>query len=328
MASKLRLPQEDGSLQPYSAGAPSPYPLTAPTPRSRIAYAAAHVVLDTQATALDQIDWEATLAYRHHLWSLGLAVAEAMDTSQRGMGLSWPQAQQLIQRSISEARAHAGARVACGAGTDQLAPSATVTLEQVKQAYEEQCSFVEAAGGQIILMASRALAACARTPEDYMDVYDHILSQVAQPVIIHWLGAMFDPALAGYWGTHNIDAAMESCLAILERHAKKIDGIKISLLDAEREVAMRRLLPEGVKMYTGDDFNYADLMLGDSRGIATRCWVSLMPSRPPRQPPCNNSMQATSRNTTPSSRLPFRSRAISFKLQPITIRLGSSSWLT
>lgn len=268
MGRKLLLPQENGSLQAYSAGGASPYPPTAPVPRSRVAYAAAHVVLDAKAATPDQIDWKATLAYRHHLWSLGLAVAEAMDTSQRGMGLSWPQAQQLIQRSISEARTHSGARVACGAGTDHLAPSATVTLEQVKQAYEEQCSFVEAAGGRIILMASRALAACARSPEDYMQVYDHILSRVAQPVIIHWLGDMFDPALSGYWGSSDLDAAMESCLAILERHAPKIDGIKISLLDANREVSMRRLLPEGVKMYTGDDFNYADLMLGDSQGYS------------------------------------------------------------
>ncbi|GHO83873.1 dihydrodipicolinate synthase family protein [Dictyobacter formicarum] len=268
MVRKLLLPQENGTLQAYSAGDTSPYPQTAPVPRSRVAYAAAHVVLDTKIATPDQIDWESTLAYRHHLWSLGLAVAEAMDTSQRGMGLSWPQAQQLIQRSISEARTHTGARVACGAGTDHLAPSPTVTLEQVKQAYEEQCSFVEAAGGRIILMASRALAACARAPEDYMQVYDHILSQVAQPVIIHWLGDMFDPALAGYWGSSDLDAAMESCLAILERHAPKIDGIKISLLDANREVSMRRLLPEGVKMYTGDDFNYADLMLGDAQGYS------------------------------------------------------------
>ncbi|GLV55230.1 hypothetical protein KDH_20770 [Dictyobacter sp. S3.2.2.5] len=266
MARKLLFPAEDGTLLTYSAGEASPFPKTAPVPRSRVAYAAAHVVLDAQASEPEQIDWEATLAYRHHLWSLGLAVAEAMDTSQRGMGLSWAQAQQLIQRSIGEARAQPGARVACGAGTDQLAPSSSVTLEQVRQAYEEQCGFVESAGGRIILMASRALAACARTPEDYMQAYDHILSQVAQPVIIHWLGDMFDPALAGYWGSSDVDAAMESCLAIIQSHATKVDGIKISLLDAEREISMRRLLPEGVKMYTGDDFNYADLMLGDEQG--------------------------------------------------------------
>ncbi|WP_126631914.1 dihydrodipicolinate synthase family protein [Dictyobacter alpinus] len=265
MARKLVLPQADGSLQTYTAGPASHYASTAPIAHSRVAYAAAHVVLDTQSAQPNQIDWEATLAYRHHLWSLGLAVAEAMDTSQRSMGLDWPAASELMQRSLAAAKTHPGARIACGAGTDQLVFSADTTIEDIKHAYEEQCRFIEDAGGRIILMASRVLAARAQTPEDYMHVYDHILSQVAHPVIIHWLGAMFDPALTGYWGSHDLDIAMENCLAILQRHATKIDGIKISLLDAEREIAMRRRLPAGIKMYTGDDFNYADLMLGDGQ---------------------------------------------------------------
>jgi hypothetical protein len=268
MTRKLLLPQADGSLQPYIAGEPSPYGPTAHPPRSRIAYAAAHIVLDVHAAAPDQIDWETTLAYRRHLWSHGLAVAEAMDTAQRGMGLNWQAAQELIRRSVAEARTFPGARIASGAGTDHLLPSSQVTLSEVEQAYEEQCGFVESVGGRIILMASRALAACARTPDDYIRVYDRILSQVSQPVIIHWLGDMFDPALAGYWGSRDIDTAMETCLSVIERHKTKIDGIKISLLDASREVTMRRRLPEGVKMYTGDDFNYAELIWGDTIGYS------------------------------------------------------------
>jgi dihydrodipicolinate synthase/N-acetylneuraminate lyase len=266
MTQKLLLPQDDGSLQAYSTGEASPYALTANPPRSRVAYAAAHVVpaLNTN-TALD---WDATLHYRHYLWSTGLAVAEAMDTSQRGMGLSWQASQELIRRSLAEARTVPGAVIACGAGTDHLAPSAEVTLTAVEEAYKEQCAFIEGEGGRIILMASRALAACAKTPEDYIYVYERILSQVSQPVILHWLGEMFDPALAGYWGSRNPDMAMETCLQIIEQHHTEIDGIKISLLDASREVTMRRRLPADVRMYTGDDFHYTELMLGDEQGYS------------------------------------------------------------
>jgi hypothetical protein len=187
-----------------------------------------------------------------------------MDTAQRGMGLDWQTSKELIQRSLTESRAQGDARIACGAGTDHLIPSRELTLADVISAYEEQCGFVEQAGGQIILMASRALAACARTTDDYMSVYDTILSQVKRPVIIHWLGEMFDPALAGYWGYSDHDRAMEVCLDCIRRHVDKIDGIKISLLSAEREVAMRQLLPPGIRMYTGDDFNYPALIRGDS----------------------------------------------------------------
>src|SRR5919199_1280735 len=217
--------------------------------RCRIAYAAAHVVCDPLAkinpTLEVAVDWETTLAYRHYLWSLGFAVAEAMDTAQRGMGLDWPTTQELIRRALAEARA-VGGTIACGAGTDHLAPGPGVTLDDVEAAYEAQCSFIEGAGGRIILMASRTLAACARGPDDYIRVYDRILSQVAQPVILHWLGEMFDPQLAGYWGSRELDTAMDVCLHILRDHAAKVDGIKISLLDKEREIAMRRRLPPGV----------------------------------------------------------------------------------
>jgi hypothetical protein len=224
-------------------------------------------LVESSSSSPAHLDWEATLAYRHHLWSLGFSVAEAMDTAQRGMGLDWTVSKELIRRSVAEARA-LGAGIACGAGTDQLVPSPQLTLTDVQAAYEEQCGFIEGEGARIILMASRALAACAKMPEDYLQVYDRILTQVRQPVILHWLGDMFDPALAGYWGYQDLDAAMEVCLSLIKRHAANIDGIKISLLDAHREVAMRRRLPEGVRMYTGDDFNYPELIRGDEQGYS------------------------------------------------------------
>ena len=271
MPISLQLPRADRTMAPYTVGPPSTFHQPEGPLRSRIAYAAAHVVCDPLAninpTLEVAVDWETTLAYRRYLWSLGFAVAEAMDTAQRGMGLDWPTTQELIRRALAEARAVGGA-IACGAGTDQLAPGPGVTLDDVEAAYEDQCSFVEGAGGRIILMASRALAACARGPDDYIRVYDRILSQVAQPVILHWLGDMFDPQLAGYWGSRDLDTAMDVCLHILRDHAAKVDGIKISLLDKEREIAMRRRLPPGVKMYTGDDFNYPELILGDEHGYS------------------------------------------------------------
>jgi hypothetical protein len=222
---------------------------------------------DTTPASPPQLDWEATMAYRYYLWSLGFAVAEAMDTAQRGMGLDWGTAKQLIRRSVAAAREVGGA-VACGAGTDHLTPRPGLTLADVEEAYAEQVGFVEGEGGQVILMASRALAATAQGPEDYARVYGRILSQVSRPVILHWLGDMFDPALAGYWGDRNLDAATDACLRIIGEHAARIDGVKISLLDAGREVAMRRRLPASVKMYTGDDFNFAELIGGDAQGYS------------------------------------------------------------
>lgn len=267
----LLLPQSDGTLSSYTLGEPSPYPTSASPALSRVAYAAAHVVCnplgDNAPTSPANIDWETTMAYRKHLWSLGFSIAEAMDTAQRGMGLNWAASQELISRSLAEARA-VGGGIACGAGTDHLLPSPGVTLDDVKAAYEEQCSFVEGQGGQIILMASRALAACAKSPDDYLKVYDHILSQVKQPVILHWLGDMFDPALAGYWGSRDAGIAMEVCLSLIERHTAKVNGIKISLLDAGKEINIRRKLPASVKMYTGDDFNYPELIQGDEQGYS------------------------------------------------------------
>ncbi len=269
MPAELTLPRADRTLSTYRPGPPSAFRAPAGAFHSRIAYAAAHVVCDPLAdgdpTAQAHVDWEATLHYRRYLWSLGLAVAEAMDTAQRGMGLDWATSRELIGRSLAEARA-VGGRIACGAGTDHLTPRPGLTPADVAAAYEEQCDFVAGAGGRIILMASRALAACASSPDDYVRVYSRILSQVSQPVILHWLGDMFDPALAGYWGTCDLDAAMEVCLQIIRDHAAKVDGIKISLLDKEREIAMRRRLPADVRMYTGDDFDYAELICGDEQG--------------------------------------------------------------
>ncbi len=186
-----------------------------------------------------------------------------MDTSQRGMGFDWDTAKELIRRSVAEARAIPGAVLASGAGTDHLEPGPRVTLADVEAAYEEQCAFIESVGGRIILMASRALTACAKGPDDYVKVYGRILAQAREPVIIHWLGEMFDPALAGYWGSHDRDRQTETLLAIVGEYAAKIDGVKISLLDQAREIAMRRRFPTAVRMYTGDDFDYPTTIRGD-----------------------------------------------------------------
>ena len=268
---ELRLPRAGGGLAPYRVGEAPAYDLPTGPLRSRVAYAAAHVVADpladTNPTLETRLDWEATLAYRRYLWSLGLSVAEAMDTAQRGMGLDWHTTKELIRRSVAEARA-VGGEVACGAGTDHLLPRPDLTLDDVEAAYAEQCEFVEGQGSRVILMASRALAASARGPDDYLRVYGSILSQVAQPVILHWLGDMFDPALAGYWGSPDLDAASDICASLIADHAAKIDGIKISLLDDRREIALRRRLPPGVRMYTGDDFNYPALIRGDEQGYS------------------------------------------------------------
>ena len=212
------------------------------------------------------IDWDRTLDYRSHLWGLGLGVAESMDTAQRGMGLDWPTSLELIRRSLD--RAGPDDLIACGAGTDHLAPGPDVSVDDVIGAYETQCEAVEAAGGRVILMASRALAAAARGPEDYLRVYERVLGGLERPAILHWLGEMFDPALAGYWGDDDHMVAMETALAAIEASAAKVDGVKVSLLSAEKEIAMRRRLPAGVRMYTGDDFNYPDLIEGDGEGYS------------------------------------------------------------
>ncbi|SDT82287.1 Protein of unknown function [Streptomyces sp. TLI_053] len=247
---------------------PPRLPPAAEPPAGRIVYAAAHVVADPLGDnapgAPAAVDWDATLAFRRHLWSLGLGVADAMDTAQRGMGLDWPATRELITRSGAEARA-TGGLLACGVGTDHLAPG-THALPAVAAAYEEQLDVVQAAGARPILMASRALAAGARGPEDYLSVYSGIIGRAEQPVVLHWLGEMFDPALAGYWGSTDLDAATATVLELIGEHADRIDGIKVSLLDADREIALRRALPAGVRLYTGDDFHYPELIRGDEHG--------------------------------------------------------------
>ncbi|MFE2301764.1 dihydrodipicolinate synthase family protein [Streptomyces sp. NPDC059445] len=266
----IRLPDSGGRLRTYEPRT-DPLPvLPAGEPLvSRTVFAAAHVVADPYADvspdAPAAVDWDATLAFRRHLWAHGLGVAEAMDTSQRGMGLDWAGAAELIRRSSAEAGAVGGA-IVCGVGTDQLTGPAT--LPEVRAAYEEQLALVEESGARPVLMASRALAAAATGPEDYLDVYGHLLRQAAGPVILHWLGPMFDPALEGYWGSDRLDPATEVFLKVIAAHPDKVDGVKVSLLDAGREVALRRRLPDGVRCYTGDDFNYPELIAGDERGFS------------------------------------------------------------
>jgi hypothetical protein len=268
----IALPTTTRAFEPYTTGEPIALPNGAPPAFNRVAYAAAHVVGDPLADVdpwLDvAIDWDKTIAFRQYLWDLGLGVAEAMDTAQRGMGLDWNGAKELIRRALEAAKARPGVNIACGVGTDHLVPATGISTEQVIRAYEEQIDAIEAMGGRIVLMASRALAKAARSPDDYVQVYGRILRQVRAPVIIHWLGEMFDPALEGYWGARDHLAAMDTCLGIIEEHAAKVDGIKISLLSKEKEIAMRRRLPDGVRMYTGDDFNYAELIAGDEDGYS------------------------------------------------------------
>ena len=265
----LRLPAAGGRLEDYAVREPQRFEKPA-RPFTRRAFAAAHVVADPLSSREPwlepALDWDATLAYRRHLWSWGFGVAEAMDTAQRGMGLDWKNSLQLIEKTVQEARGIRGAVVSSGAGTDHLSAVEKHSIEEIISAYEEQCAAIEKLGGRIILMASRALAASAKSPDDYGKVYDRILSQVKEPVIIHWLGEMFDPALEGYWGKKDHLAAMEVCLQVLEKNKTKVDGIKVSLLDKDKEIVMRRKLPGGVRMYTGDDFNFAELIEGDAQG--------------------------------------------------------------
>ncbi|MGA5371246.1 dihydrodipicolinate synthase family protein [Streptomyces griseoincarnatus] len=266
----LHLPGAHGALRAYDPRT-EPLALTPGAPlTSRTVFSAAHVVADPYAdTTPDSpaaVDWDATLAFRRHLWAHGLGVAEAMDTAQRGMGLDWAGAAELIRRSAAEAKA-AGGRIACGVGTDQLT-GGPATLAEVRAAYEEQLAVVEESGAQAILMASRALAATAQGPEDYLEVYGHLLRQAAEPVILHWLGPMFDPALEGYWGSSGLDAATDTFLDVIAAHPDKVDGVKVSLLDARREVDLRRRLPKGVRCYTGDDFHYPELIAGDEQGFS------------------------------------------------------------
>lgn len=264
----IHLPTPQGIMTNYPLVTTEERPTVITPAFNRIAYAAAHVVIDPQHQGADwlnnpRIDWDATLAYRHHLWRLGFNIAEAMDTAQRGMGVSWEIAKELIIRSLQEAQTVPGADLAAGVGTDQLEAAHATTLEQVIAAYEEQMELVEQHNGKIILMASRALAKVAKTPQDYLAVYNRLLEQSQDKIILHWLGEMFDPALAGYWGSTDFAAAADTVLEIIANNVDKVEGIKISLLSKEKEVSFRKRLPSQVKMYTGDDFNYPELIAGE-----------------------------------------------------------------
>ena len=267
----IKLPRADRSIETFHLSEPGNFPARAKSKLNRIAFAAVHVVADPRVDndpwLSCNIDWDKTIAFREHLWGLGLGVAEAMDTAQRGMGVDWPTSLELIRRSVAAAKDCNG-KVFSGCGTDQLEPNDAKGLDDVIRAYEEQVEAIEGMGGRIVLMASRALARLARSPDDYVKVYDRILNGVREPVIIHWLGGMFDPALAGYWGSSDIDNAMDTAVAVINGHASKVDGVKISLLDKDKEITMRRRLKQGVLMYTGDDFNYAELIAGDDKGYS------------------------------------------------------------
>ena len=272
---RINLPTAAGKLESFVLSEPRAYPDKATGAFNRVALAAAHVVADAVAAHdpwLDcALDWDRTIAYREYLWDLGLGVAEAMDTAQRGMGLDWPTALELIRRTVSagrawEARHGRPALTFCGCGTDHLDVGEVNGIADVIRGYEQQMAAIEAAGGRLIVMASRALARVAKSAADYERVYDRVLAQARQPVILHWLGEMFDPALAGYWGSSDHRLAMQTAVGIIKANAGKVDGVKISLLDKDKEILMRRQLPAGVRMYTGDDFNYAELIAGDAHG--------------------------------------------------------------
>jgi hypothetical protein len=262
---RIRLPQPDRSIADYDlVGVPAPV-IRPDKPFNRVAYAAGHIVFNPLAASdpwiTPAVDWERTLAFREHLWSLGLGIAEAMDTAQRGMGFGWDMAIDLIRRTM--AAAGKDALVASGCGTDQLNPARAHGLDEVIAAYEEQMEAIEACGSRVVLMASRALAKAAKGPEDYLAIYDRLLRQARQPVVLHWLGPMFDPQLEGYWGHSEFEKARQVVIDIIGANTDKVDGIKISLLDASKEVDLRKRLPSTVKMFTGDDFNYVDLIAGD-----------------------------------------------------------------
>jgi hypothetical protein len=265
---RITLPKADGTLEPYQVHAPPQWPLRSSLPRSRVAYAAAHVVADPLAgPAPAALDWDATLRFRRHLWSHGLRVADGMDTAQRNAGLGWDVTRELAARTAAAARdfGDPAELVVVGIGTDHARGAAS--LEEVARAYLEQLAAIRGCGAGAVLMGSRELAAIARGPQDYQQVYSQVLAQADRPVILHWLGEMFDPLLAGYWGSRDIWAATQSLLTLVRENPRRIDGIKVSLLDANHEIALRSALPSGVRLYTGDDFSYPSLIASGSDAL-------------------------------------------------------------
>jgi hypothetical protein len=267
---KITLPAPDGTLQPYQLAPPRAWPRAEAPPRERVAYAAAHVVADPAGDPADPapgLDWDATLRLREHLWSHGLRVADGMDTAQRNMGLDWTVTRTLIGRTAAAARDHGDPAelVAGGAGTDHARDART--LDAIVAAYLEQAQAIRAAGAGVVLMASRELARVARGPDDYQRVYTRVMEQADRPVILHWLGEMFDPQLAGYWGSRDPGEATRTVLDLVRANVARVDGIKVSLLDADREIALRAALPPAVRLYTGDDFNYPSLIASGSHAL-------------------------------------------------------------
>jgi len=265
----MRLPTYAGTIEEYQLTGVPLIPRSPKVALTRTAFAAAHVVSDPLSErdpwqGRPSIDWESTLRFRHYLWDQGLHLAEAMDTAQRGMGVDWETAKELINKTMADAKTHPlKPRVACGAGTDQYPIDQLTSEDKIIAAYSEQMEAIEAAGGQIIIMASRAMTAFGTGPDFYMRIYSKLIEQSAEPVILHWLGDMFDPALKGYWGSSSLDDATHSVLNIIASHSGKVDGIKVSLLKQQHEEGIRARLPEGVLMYTGDDYNYVNLIKGD-----------------------------------------------------------------
>ena len=331
---KINLPTDAGKLETFVLSEPRAFPQRASASFNRIAFSAAHVVADARA-ANDpwinaSVDWDQTLRYREYLWDLGLGVAEAMDTAQRGMGLDWPTSLELIGRAVQagkawETRNGRPALIFSGCGTDHLDPASVRSVDEVIRGYEEQMAAIENAGGRLIVMASRALARIAKYPADYERVYDRVLHQAKEPVIIHWLGEMFDPALAGYWGHADHTQAMQTAVAIINAHAAKVDGVKISLLDKDKEIVMRRQLAKGVRMYTGDDFNYAELIAGDERGYSDAL-LGIFDAIAPAASAALAALAAGDASVDASWSRPFRCRATSSRRPPGSTRPAWCSW--
>lgn len=266
---KIALADETGKLTDYTLiGTPIPQ-AQLPEGAARTVYSAAHVVADpftaNDPSGVATVDWERTMEFRRYLHGLGLGIAEAMDTAQRGMGLDWSGALELIRRTREELP---DAHVVNGCGTDHLEPGEARNLDDVRRAYMEQLDAIQALDARVILMASRAMVPVASGPDDYIRLYADLLAACDKPAVLHWLGEMFDPALAGYWGALDFETTLNTVVQIIAANPAKVDGIKISLLDAQKEIALRRRLPEGVKLYTGDDFNYPELIQGDEHGYS------------------------------------------------------------
>ncbi|MGH3645816.1 MAG: dihydrodipicolinate synthase family protein [Micromonosporaceae bacterium] len=261
---RLLIPDAAGAWRTVDLREPRAWPEHPEPYRSRVVFAAAHVAADPWGENVPggpaAIDWDSTLAFRRHLFRYGFGVAEAMDTAQRNMGLDWPAVQELVRRSAAQATSM-GARIAAGAGTDHR--ESLRSVDEVIDAYREQIEFVQGTGAQVIVMASRQLAMLAAGADDYLRVYAALLDQAREPVILHWLGEAFDPQLRGYWGSDDVAVATRTFLDLIHAHPERVDGVKVSLLSESHEIGLRAALPAGVRLYTGDDFNYPSLIRGD-----------------------------------------------------------------